>query len=230
MNREKIDNNTFFRTIVVGLLAIGFYYASQYVQLPAFLFLKENQGDPLTLAQTSISIGLYLLLIVTALALAIYLKFVNIKEKLSFKMLALTLSVGEIATYMVGFIGALISFALGDELISSNQQAINELVSLLPIALLFTMTVIGAPVIEEVIFRGLIPAIFSEKWRWIGYVIGAILFGLAHHPNTAGAAIQYIGMGAVFSLVAYFGKRLEYSIFLHMLHNGIAFFVMMSQR
>ena len=61
----------------------------------------------------------------------------------------------------------------------------------------------------------------------MGFVLGAILFGLFHGPTNIGSFIVYAGMGAVFAYVAYTTERLEMSILAHMLRNGIAIFLML---
>ena len=61
----------------------------------------------------------------------------------------------------------------------------------------------------------------------MGFVLGAILFGLFHGPTNFGSFIVYGGMGAVFAYVAYTTERLEMSIMAHMLRNGIAIFLML---
>ena len=82
-------------------------------------------------------------------------------------------------------------------------------------------------VLEEVIFRGFIPKKLFPKHQLVGFVIGAILFGLFHGPTNIGSFIIYGGMGAVFAYVAYTTERLEMSIMAHMLRNGIAIFLML---
>ena len=85
----------------------------------------------------------------------------------------------------------------------------------------------GSLVLEEVIFRGFIPKKLFPKHQLVGFVIGAILFGLFHGPTNIGSFIVYGGMGAVFAYVAYTTERLEMSIMAHMLRNGIAIFLML---
>ncbi|MFC5632147.1 MULTISPECIES: CPBP family intramembrane glutamic endopeptidase [Streptococcus] len=217
------------RGLVYGLLAIMTYGTSQLVQLPALLFLKDNGNAPLTGLQLTMSLVIYFLAIVGVFFLALKLNLIKPKENLNWKKLALFLFGGEVAIYAVSMIGVIISLAMGDEILATNQAAIEELITQLPAILMFTMIVLGAPIMEETICRGLIPRMFSTNWRWLGYIVGAILFGLAHVPNTVGTAVQYIGMGLVLSAVAYFSKRLEYSMLLHFLHNSIGFLILLLQ-
>ena len=115
----------------------------------------------------------------------------------------------------------------GGSLIPRNQERIQEAMSEIPQIIMIIATVIGAPVLEEVIFRGFIPKKLFPKHQLVGFVIGAILFGLFHGPTNIGSFIVYGGMGAVFAYVAYTTESLEMSIMAHMLRNGIAIFLML---
>lgn len=220
---------SWIRSLKFGFLAVGIYILGQLAQLPSIIFLEINKNKGLTGLQSGFSIGLYLLVIIVTFWLALRFKVVNIKEKLDLKRLAILVGAGEPSILLVSSIGILILLAMGDDLTSMNQAAINELMGLLPKSLMFIMIVIGAPIIEETIFRGFIPKMFCEKRQWLGLILGAILFGLAHVPTNLGSAVQYIGMGGVLSAVTYFGKRVEYSMVLHAIHNLVAFLLVLSE-
>lgn len=220
---------SWIRSLKFGFLAVGIYILGQLAQLPSIIFLEINKNKGLTGIQSGFSIGLYLLVIIVTFWLALRFKVVNIKEKLDLKRLAILVGAGEPSILLVSSIGILILLAMGDDLTSMNQAAINELMGLLPKSLMFIMIVIGAPIIEETIFRGFIPKMFCEKRQWLGLILGAILFGLAHVPTNLGSAVQYIGMGGVLSAVTYFGKRVEYSMVLHAIHNLVAFLLVLSE-
>lgn len=218
-----------FRALKFASLSVVIYILGQLAQLLSVLFIEANGGTPLTSWQTTIAIASYLVIILVTLWLGLRYKVINLSTKLSLKRLALLAGAGEPALFVVTLVGVLILLAMGDDLVSVNQAAINDLITVLPPILLFVMIVIGAPIIEETIFRGFIPKLFDDKRQWAGLVLGAILFGLAHYPTNPGSAVQYIGMGAVLSAVTYFGKRLEYSIILHAVHNAIGFLALLSQ-
>lgn len=141
-------------------------------------------------------------------------------------------SVGLLALYyflsiLIGALGFVVMRLEGGSLIPCNQERIQEAMSEIPQIVMIIATVIGAPVLEEVIFRGFIPKKLFPKHQLVGFVIGAILFGLFHGPTNIGSFIVYGGMGAVFAYVAYTTERLEMSIMAHMLRNGIAIFLML---
>ena len=67
---------------------------------------------------------------------------------------------------------------------------------------------------QKRIFRG------KEK---LGFIVGAIVFALLHMPTNLPSVIIYGGMSTVLTWTAYKTERLEMSILLHMILNGIAF-------
>ena len=86
--------------------------------------------------------------------------------------------------------------------------------------------VFSAPILEEIIFRGLIPQKLFPKHELIGLIVGSILFGFFHGPTNIGSFVLYAGMGGVLALVVYQTKHLEMGILAHMLRNAIAILVM----
>lgn len=217
------------RFILLGLIAIGLYFGIQLAQFPIFYFLQQNGERTLTEWQAAVSIGGYLVLIAVTIAVGIKTKVIDFKNQLNGKYLVVVLVIGEVAIIALSMVGAIVKLMMGDDAVAANQAIINELMGSLPLSLMFIMVVFGAPIIEEAIFRGFVPEMFPEKWRWVGLLIGAILFGLIHNPTDVGSAIQYIGMGGVFAVIRHFGKRTEYSMLLHAMHNGIVFAIMLSQ-
>lgn len=105
-----------------------------------------------------------------------------------------------------------------------NQLAVESMFNYLPIWQIFLMTVIVAPIVEEVLFRGLL--LFSsgeQQTSWFRVIISALLFGLVHNPTNISSFYTYVGMGFVFS---YAGKRtesLEGSMIYHFLNNLMGF-------
>lgn len=209
-----------------GALAFVFYLVSQFVQLPVG-FLAYHGDKYITPFESVVSILVYALVLTGTLVVAQMLGIINVKEKLSWPKLAIFILLGEVVVYSILILGALISTVMGDTGISENQDQINTIMRIIPKLVMFVLVCLGAPILEEMVFRGFIPAMFTEKWRWIGLIIGAILFGLIHGPATLGSAVQYIGMGAILALVAYFSKRIEYSILLHFVHNSLTFLLML---
>lgn len=109
---------------------------------------------------------------------------------------------------------------------TSNQGAIDELVSRLPLPLTFVMVVLLAPIGEELLCRGIIPQLLFRGYEGFGYIVGAVFFAYLHHPTNVGSWVVYGGMSAIITTLAYKTKSLEASISLHFMVNGISFLLM----
>ncbi|MCC9734630.1 CPBP family intramembrane metalloprotease, partial [Streptococcus agalactiae] len=74
---------------------------------------------------------------------------------------------------------------------TANQTVIMELTKQLPLALMLIFAIIGAPIMEEIIFRYIIPKeLFAKHQKW-GFVIGTLAFALIHSPSDIGSFIIY---------------------------------------
>lgn len=112
---------------------------------------------------------------------------------------------------------------LMNESTTSNQSTINNLVQNSSLISSFFLLVLIAPICEEILCRGIIPKkIFRGKEK-LGYFVGAVVFALLHTPTNLPSLLIYGGMSTVLTWTAYRTERLEMSILLHMIVNGIAF-------
>ena len=131
-----------------------------------------------------------------------------------------------VLSYLVIFATNLLGSALlrmMNETTTSNQSTLNGLVQNSSLISTFFLIVLVAPICEEILCRGIIPQkIFRGKEK-LGFVVGAIVFALLHTPTNLPSVIIYGGMSTVLTWTAYKTGRLEMSILLHMILNGIAF-------
>ena len=131
-----------------------------------------------------------------------------------------------VLSYLVIFATNLLGSALlrmMNETTTSNQSILNGLVQNSSLISTFFLIVLVAPICEEILCRGIIPQkIFRGKEK-VGFVVGAIVFALLHMPTNLPSVIIYGGMSTVLTWTAYKTERLEMSILLHMILNGIAF-------
>ena len=112
---------------------------------------------------------------------------------------------------------------LTNEVTTNNQSILNGIVQNSSLISTFFLLVLIAPICEEILCRGIIPKkIFRGKEK-LGFVVGAIVFTLLHMPTNLPSVIIYGGMSTVLTWTAYKTERLEMSILLHMILNGIAF-------
>ena len=131
-----------------------------------------------------------------------------------------------VLSYLVIFTSNLFGSALlrlMNESTTSNQTTINNLVQNSSLISSFFLLVLIAPICEEILCRGIIPKkIFRGKEK-LGYLVGAVVFALLHTPTNLPSLLIYGGMSTVLTWTAYRTERLEMSILLHMIVNGIAF-------
>ena len=131
-----------------------------------------------------------------------------------------------VLSYLVIFatnlLGSLL-LRLTNEATTNNQSILNGLVQNSSLISTFFLLVLIAPICEEILCRGIIPKkIFRGKEK-LGFVVGAIVFALLHMPTNLPSVIIYGGMSTVLTWTAYKTERLEMSILLHMILNGVAF-------
>ena len=112
---------------------------------------------------------------------------------------------------------------LMNETTTSNQSNINDLVQNSSLISSFFLLVLIAPICEEILCRGVIPKKLFRGKENVGYIVGAIIFALLHLPTNLPSLLIYGGMSIVLSWTAYKTQRLEMSILLHMIVNGVVF-------
>lgn len=112
---------------------------------------------------------------------------------------------------------------LMNETTTSNQSNINDLVQNSSLISSFFLLVLIAPICEEILCRGVIPKKLFRGKENVGYIVGAIIFALLHLPTNLPSLLIYGGMSTVLTWTVYKTQRLEMSILLHMIVNGVAF-------
>lgn len=198
-------------------LLIAFLVINQLVPILAVWLLKNHYQTPFT---SILLIGLELLII------ALFLYYAKVKQIIRWKVL-FTILLGWLSLRVPQIIGYLIMTMQGVK-DTANQTVIMELTKQLPLALMLIFAIIGAPIMEEIIFRYIIPKeLFAKHQKW-GFVIGTLAFALIHSPSDIGSFIIYAGMGAILSFVYYKTEHLEYSIMIHFINNALAYSVLIS--
>ena len=97
----------------------------------------------------------------------------------------------------------------------------------LTVVVIVFVAVVGAPLVEEMFFRGLVQSGLIARWgAAIGIIGQAVLFGLVHlGPADArgnlGVFLIIAPAGAVFGLLRYGFKRLGPGMFAHAVYNAI---------
>lgn len=112
---------------------------------------------------------------------------------------------------------------LMNETTTGNQSNINDLVQNSSLISSFFLLVLIAPICEEILCRGIVPKKIFRGKENLGFVVGTTVFALLHQPSNLPSLLIYGGMSIVLSWTAYKTQRLEMSILLHMIVNGVAF-------
>ena len=112
---------------------------------------------------------------------------------------------------------------LSNETTTANQSQINDMVQNSSLISSFFLLVLIAPICEEILCRGVIPKKLFRGKENVGYIVGAIIFALLHLPTNLPSLLIYGGMSTVLTWTVYKTQRLEMSILLHMIVNGVVF-------
>lgn len=108
--------------------------------------------------------------------------------------------------------------------ISLNQKMIESMFQQGGIvALLFKLnTIIIAPIIEEISFRGIIFEEAKPLGEVVQFIWPTFVFAAVHGPSTPEQWTVYLTAGALLMVVRLVTKKLQYSVMFHMAHNLMA--------
>ena len=136
------------------------------------------------------------------------------------------LSIGEFFTFLLiaisfGAIGSLISAALsGLYSLATGKNMNNLLDSLLtnmPLGSVIIITVILAPIFEELLYRYGVVGYCRRYGEWNAIIISGIIFGLIH-TNIFQFFYAFL-LGCLFAYIYIYTRQIKYTIALHMLFN-----------
>ena len=214
--------------ICKGLLTFLIFYFSSYLQIiPVMLFnidVNNYSTSDLALANTFVDLLLVIVLIL------LYFKelkkeFKTFKEKIklnmdtAFKYWFIGLIIMCVSNIIIGLIANLNT--------SSNEEAVQSLVSSTPYLMLFTAGIL-APIAEELTFRKGVYKIFKNKWVYA--FSSGLIFGLLHVIGSSNLleylyVIPYGSLGFFFALTYYDTKSIYPSIIMHAIHNSALIFL-----
>ena len=119
--------------------------------------------------------------------------------------------------------------------ISSNTDAINEAsVDRTYVVSLVIIAVVAAPIVEEMIFRGVVlRGLRSRMPTVIAVVLQGVLFGAAHVDpvhgvGNVGLVLVLSGVGIAFGVASHLFRRIGPSIVAHALFNGAVLLVVLT--
>ena len=209
--------------ICKGLLTFLIFYFSSYLQvIPIALFnidVKNYTASDLAIVNTFTDLILVLILII--------LYFKELKKE--FKTFKKNWKLSMDTAFKYWFIGLMImcisNIAIGiitNLNTSSNEQAVQTLVSSTPYLMLFTAGIL-APIAEEITFRKGVSKIFKNKWVYA--TASGLIFGFLHVMGSSNPLeylyiIPYGSLGFFFALTYYDTKSIYPSIIMHAIHNS----------
>lgn len=113
--------------------------------------------------------------------------------------------------------------------IAANEEANREIILASPFLSIF-LAVFIAPFVEEITFRYGLRKIFKNVWFYA--IVSGFIFGFLHAISGIESAkdmldllyiIPYGSLGFAFSVIYYKTDNIWVNIFVHMLHNGIVY-------
>ncbi len=204
-----------------GILLVAIFLSQ--IPMRTLYILTRIQFNPIW--------SIILVSLISILVLAIFLYGAHKSKLLDLKSKLLTINdlPRIVLSYLAIYVGNLVGgiwLQLMKQTTTANQQVINNLISESSLISSFFLIVLIAPICEEIICRGIIPTKLFQGYEKFGYVIGWLIFLLAHMPSNLPSFLIYGWMSAVLTWTAYRTRRLEMSISVHMLLNSISFILL----
>lgn len=212
-----------FLSIAIQLLITLLY--PDLLRLPAFYTIKTNLSVFLTMFLNLLNYSVLIILLV-GVCFPLLKKDYKIHKK-NFVLYTAVGFFGLILMYGGNFIGSILLIILGQDTTSVNQETVQVLVGsyFLP---MFFITVIIAPLAEELVFRKCIFGLIDNKW--IALAVSSLSFGLIHVVSGGDFinCIPYVLCGISLGLIYIFSnKNIYISITTHALNNLISILLIM---
>lgn len=208
------------RVILHIIVFLGLFLMEQ-LPLSILTLTKKELGADYPTYQKYAPIATFGLLIIVA-AIIIFV-FKRIKKEPSQKFTKKTWTIVAIATVLT----LLINVATVPFMRSSNEnvQAL-QLVANNSIVILVIFSIFVAPILEEIIFRGIFMNWFFVDKPFISILLSGLIFGYVHAPFSPGTdwvyALSKILLGIVLAAVYYRTKNIKADITVHFLNNFLA--------
>ena len=126
---------------------------------------------------------------------------------------------------VIFFLGDLLGYFIGQlthNATMENQDALNDIFAHVPFYLHLVVAGFIIPIMEEIIFRGLLAKVLFGKYFKTGLVISSLLFMAGHSAFTLQTIVIYGIMSAGLAITYYKTKRIEYSMGVHIFNNSIS--------
>ena len=225
MTKNKVDLWYKIRFIMVPILSIiAYYYLTKYLNMMAFELFLEILKIPMIqfiefMYLSDILIALIQLIIFFVIyKLAVRRNEDELRTKLNLKDISFSVMTG-IGVSGISFIWLIIAGKIPEfqAQIAAMKEG-NAMIGGGSLHGVFLSAVIAAPIVEEVIFRGVVLGSFRKIFpAWASILISAVIFGV-YHMNLV--AIVYATVMGIIAGVVYEKKQnLLFPIVLHMANN-----------
>lgn len=107
---------------------------------------------------------------------------------------------------------------------TANQQAIMEMVKNLPAWVVWLYIVVFAPILEELMFRGIFFHYFNTQnrnSRLLALLSSSVVFAMLHLSSLSWEGLVYLGIGLVLGTLYLHTRDLRYPIMVHMANNAV---------
>ncbi|MBO0929199.1 CPBP family intramembrane metalloprotease [Staphylococcus sp. 30400_3112M30941] len=123
--------------------------------------------------------------------------------------------------------GALLLFGLDNIYLyfhetPKNEQILEDEIRNMPLYFSILTIAVIPPLLEEIIFRGILIRVIFRKHLLLGLVVSSLAFASLHESDTWIGYLPYLYSGVIFGLAYLKTRRLEVTILMHFLNNLLA--------
>ena len=207
-----------------GFLGIFTYL---FLNLATGPILKKLGVESLTKTQSaliSLAVGLVVLAILILLSWKTLKKNWEVYKKKYKELLGRNVKYWVCALFIMMAINVAISVIFG-RLRSANDQTIRDLFAMMPIYVIFEVSII-APITEELVFRQSIRYMVKNKWVFI--IASGLIFGFMHTLSSLETVSDFLYIipygipGGFFAYMLYEEDNVLVPMSFHMIHNTLA--------
>ncbi|MBE5666605.1 CPBP family intramembrane metalloprotease [Staphylococcus sp. SS251] len=123
--------------------------------------------------------------------------------------------------------GALLLFGLDNIYLyfhetPKNEQILEDEIRNMPLYFSILTIAVIPPLLEKIIFRGILIRVIFRKHLLLGLVVSSLAFASLHESDTWIGYLPYLYSGVIFGLAYLKTRRLEVTILMHFLNNLLA--------
>lgn len=234
--KNKINHKNLLFALLRFIFMLGSFYFYSYIMLIVIIYIFSIFSSSFYELSSSLQIGIYALIDISYIAIYFLLYKEYLIEKLKdFKTnwndyLDIGVKWWILGFSIMGLSNLLISLFTPVDL-SENEEAIRDLIEIVPIYMLFSIS-IYAPFIEELLFRkSIYDIIDNTKLPYkstIFIIISGFTFGFLHIISSLDSIygllhlIPYSALGISFAIIYNKTKNIFVPMLFHFIHNTLA--------